>query len=149
MANPDHTNPDRPNFPLSVDSKHKATVLRLFTVAQPHMRAFHITWIFYFCSFISTFTAAPLLPIIRDNLNLTATEIGNTGIASISGAVFARVVMGSACDIQKALLSATNLLEIVPAVAALIKAWNAIACLLLLGWLSVDLVKNKHASQVA
>ncbi|KAL7241059.1 hypothetical protein ACSBR2_006643 [Camellia fascicularis] len=25
MANPDHTNPDRPNFPLPVDSEHKAT----------------------------------------------------------------------------------------------------------------------------
>ncbi|KAF5945140.1 hypothetical protein HYC85_015368 [Camellia sinensis] len=176
MANPDHTNPDRPNFPLSVDSEHKATVLRLFTVAQPHMRAFHITWISYFCSFISTFAATPLLPIIRDNLNLTATEIGNTGIASISGAVFARVVMGSACDmfVPRLAFSALLLLvspavycfsiinsaasflvvrflwppssppydapkfedimiglQIVPAVAALIKAWNAIACLLL------------------
>ncbi|THF96535.1 hypothetical protein TEA_027481 [Camellia sinensis var. sinensis] len=92
MANPDHTNPDRPNFP----SEHKATVLHLFTVAQPHMRAFHITWISYFCSFISIFAVAPLLPIIRDNLNLTATEIGNAGIARIASVSRCRLLQS--CD---------------------------------------------------
>ncbi|XP_010251148.1 PREDICTED: high affinity nitrate transporter 2.5-like [Nelumbo nucifera] len=119
-------------FFLPVDAEHKATELRLFSLAPPHMRAFHLTWISLFSCFFSTFAIPPLLPIIRDDLNLTDTDIGNAGIASFAGAIFSRLAMGPACDlIGPRLASATISLLVAPIVFSTALASSAGAFILL------------------
>ena len=38
------------------------------------------------------------MPVIRDDLDLTQTQVGNANSASVAGTVFFRILMGSLCD---------------------------------------------------
>jgi MFS transporter, NNP family, nitrate/nitrite transporter len=62
------------------------------------MRAFHLSWFAFFVSFVAWFGIAPLMALVRDDLNLTKEQIANTVIASVAITVFARILFGWLCD---------------------------------------------------
>ena len=76
----------------------RATRIRLFSIATPHMRAFHLTWFAFFLCFFAWFGIAPLMTIVRDEMALTQSQIGWLVIGSVGGTVVARVLCGWLCD---------------------------------------------------
>lgn len=77
---------------------NKATRLSLRDFSSTPMRAFHMTWLAFFLCFFGWFGIAPLMPIIREEFNLTKAQIGNTIIASVAITILARLVFGWLCD---------------------------------------------------
>ena len=82
----------------------------LFSWRTPQMRAFHMSWFAFFLAFFGWFGIAPLMPIVRDDLQLTSGQLGNTVIASVALTAFARPVVGWLCDRFGPRLTYTGLL---------------------------------------
>ncbi len=76
----------------------KATRIDLFSLRTPQMRAFHLTWIAFFVCFFAWFATAPLMPIIKGDLNLTNDQVYSIGIAGVFATVLARFAIGPLCD---------------------------------------------------
>ena len=76
----------------------KATSIKLFSLATPQMRTFHLTWFAFFLCFFGWFGIAPLMAVVREDLLLTKAQIGNTIIASVAITIVARLVIGWLCD---------------------------------------------------
>ena len=77
---------------------NKATRINWFSVVQPQMRAFHLTWFAFFLAFFGWFGIAPLMVLVRDDLGLSKTQLGNTIIASVAITLLARLLFGWLCD---------------------------------------------------
>ncbi|HEY9257358.1 MFS transporter [Chitinophaga sp.] len=72
--------------------------IKIFSLDTIQMRTFHITWLMFFVCFFGWFGLAPLMPTIRTDLGLNKSQIGNIIIASVSGTIIARLVIGRLCD---------------------------------------------------
>ena len=84
---------------IGVDPQtHKATRIPLFGFGRPHMRVFHMSWMAFFLAFFGWFGIAPMMAVVRDDLQLSKAEIGNTVIASVAVTIVARLMVGWLCD---------------------------------------------------
>lgn len=81
-----------------MDFKNKTTKINLFDFSSVPMRTFHMTWFAFFLCFFGWFGIAPLMAVVREDLNLTKEQVGNTIIASVAITVVARLFVGWLCD---------------------------------------------------
>ena len=81
-----------------VDRGYRAKELQFFSFERPFMRAFHASWICFFTSFYVQFSQAPLLPEIKNSLNLSKSDIWWTNLWMMLGGVPMRFLLGPLCD---------------------------------------------------
>ncbi len=74
------------------------TKLNIFSLSGVQMKTFHVTWLTFFVCFFGWFGLAPLMPTIKEDLQLDKSQIGNIVIASVSGTIIARLLIGRLCD---------------------------------------------------
>ena len=77
---------------------NQADRIDLFDFRTAPMRAFHCAWIAFFLCFFAWFGLAPLMPIIRAEMQLQPWQIGNLIVASVSATILARLIVGPLCD---------------------------------------------------
>ncbi|WP_373496188.1 NarK family nitrate/nitrite MFS transporter [Aquiflexum sp.] len=77
---------------------NKATSINLLNFKTPQMRAFHLSWVAFFLCFFGWFGIAPLMAVVREELELTKSQIGNIIISSVAITVFARLAIGWILD---------------------------------------------------
>ena len=75
-----------------------ANRIDLFSFSTPAMRTFHMTWSAFLLTFFGWFGVAPMMPLIRDEMQLTKEQIGNTVVASVAATILVRLVVGYVCD---------------------------------------------------
>ncbi|WP_306256599.1 MFS transporter [Pararhizobium sp. IMCC21322] len=97
-----------------MELQNKATSLwgNFFKISMVQIRTFHMTWFSFFLCFFAWFGIAPLMLIVRDELNLTKEQVGWTIIASVTVTIFARLLIGWLCDRIGPRLTYTGLLTL-------------------------------------
>jgi MFS transporter, NNP family, nitrate/nitrite transporter len=95
-----------------MELQNKATRLwqNFLNVRMVQIRTFHMTWFAFFAAFFAWFGIAPLMIVVRDELNLTKSQVGWTIIASVAVTIFARFFIGWLCDQIGPRLAYTSLL---------------------------------------
>jgi NNP family nitrate/nitrite transporter-like MFS transporter len=90
----------------------RATRIELLNFSTIPMRAFHMTWMAFFVCFFAWFAVAPLMPVIRADLDLTKDQIANINIAAVCVTILVRLLIGPLCDKFGARLTYTWLLAL-------------------------------------
>ena len=81
-----------------MDQDGKASRIALLDFSSPQMRAFHMSWIAFFLCFFAWFGIAPLMAVVREELQLTKDQVGWCIIGSVGVTIFARLLVGWLCD---------------------------------------------------
>ena len=83
-----------------METTNKATRLwgDFFKLNQPQIRAFHMSWFAFFLCFFAWFGIAPLMKVVREELQLTQSQVGWCIISSVAITVIARLLIGWLCD---------------------------------------------------
>ncbi len=83
-----------------MEIQNKATRLwgNFLNVRMVQIRTFHMTWFAFFAAFFAWFGIAPLMIVVREELELTKSQVGWSIIASVAVTVFARFFIGWLCD---------------------------------------------------
>jgi len=81
-----------------MESSAKATRIALFNFSTPQMRAFHMTWFAFFLCFFAWFGIAPLMSVVREEMQLTKAQIGWCVIGSVAITILSRLAIGWMCD---------------------------------------------------
>ncbi len=81
-----------------MDFKNKATKIKLFSLSTPQMRTFHMTWFAFFLCFFGWFGVAPMLKIIREDLNITTDQVVTTNMLAVASTIIMRLFIGWLCD---------------------------------------------------
>ena len=95
-----------------MELQNKATSLwgNFFKVNMVQIRTFHMAWFAFFGAFFAWFGIAPLMIVVREELQLTKEQVGWSIIASVAVTVFARFFIGWLVDRIGPRLSYTYLL---------------------------------------
>lgn len=71
----------------------------MFSLRNQYSINFHLSWLGFFVAFLSWFAFSPLIPdAIRQDLHLTAAQIGNSNVISLSATLFVRLIAGPLVD---------------------------------------------------
>ncbi len=97
---------------MEIQNKSNALWGNFFDWSMPQIRAFHMSWFAFFLCFFAWFGIAPMMSVVRDELQLTKSQIGWSIIASVSATVAARLVIGWLCERIGPRLSYTALLMV-------------------------------------
>lgn len=76
----------------------KAARIDLLDFKTSPMRAFHMAWFAFFTCFFAWFGIAPLMSVVRGELDLNKDQVGWCIIGGVAATVLARLLIGRLCD---------------------------------------------------
>lgn len=126
----------------------KADKIRLFCFSTPPMRAFHMTWLAFLLCFFAWFGIAPLMIVIRKEMNLSESQVFTCMIASVAATILARLVVGRLCDKYgpRRVYSALLILGSIPVMGAgLAQSYEGLLVVrLLIGFIGASFVVTQY-----